>query len=226
MGSGLVSLFWLVFGTANSPTLAVVFIASVVVFCWGAYDAWANTDRLLLDEKAKNGKPEIKCTINAGYITQVLNTYQQDGKTTVIEDSVVVLEVVLENLRGVPTTILGKELIFTDSNTGEKYAGRWVEFMYACSVLQEPVPGQMGVYFEYPIEILITTERPLEYAKPKKCWIRFFMENVPARDYSGVRVELRLQDGTGQWWTFKTLMPLKFGKMREDKGKLANTLKP
>lgn len=188
-----------------------------------SYFVWRDQRRDYLAEYDRNGKPEIKCTIRAGYINQVPVRQDEDRKIIIPNEAIIVLETVLENLRQVPTIIRDKTLTFTDEN-GEKYPGRWVEFVYAPYIHKELTPGEWTNRFEYPIETAITPEKPLEYGKPKVCWIRFFMPDVIARDHSSVRVELCLQDGIGVWWPFKTLMPFKFGEMLENTGKLAINL--
>ena len=225
MGGGITSFIggvWANVRGSNLSSLGLVILA-IFLFGWGAYIAWSKEHTKFQEEEARNGKPEINCTITAGYINPASTAYKEDDKTVILEGSVVVLEVVLENLRHVPTTITGKELIFTEDN-GEKYAGKWVEFVWAPYVTKENVPTQMVNYWEPPIELAITPAKPLEYAKPKKCWIRFFMDNVPAKAYSGSRVELRIRDGTGIWWPFKTLMPFKLGEMHEQVGLSPNNV--
>lgn len=70
MGSGLVSLTWLIISVAKSTTAWGVFLCSAILFCWGAWKAWSKTDTLLTIEKAKNETPEFKGEIEILYAGQ------------------------------------------------------------------------------------------------------------------------------------------------------------
>jgi hypothetical protein len=211
MGSGLVSLAWLISGLKYTPTAKGIFVVSTLLFCWGAYKAWSKQFDEVQSERAKNIKPEIKIAIKKGYIerielpsrfiwlSQLLeNDMNLDGIKTL--SSLILLDLDIYNCRPVPTTIRPPlELLI---NTGGK--------SYRCHFIPgEPMIGfQVSTYhlstipgadIKTPIDHEIISDKPLVYGCHRPCWAWFYCEDLEPYDYKGAIVNLRVQDGTGTW---------------------------
>ncbi len=215
MGSGIIYLctaIYVVLKNGSPVTVGILCIVSAALFSLGAYISWSKKHDALMVEKSKNVKPEISCKVRVAYIDELEKGNVLNSPASRLTDSVVVLEVQLENKRLVPTTIQGVRLrIDVDGCSG---IGRLVSFPWKYHVLKEIVPREVIPTFEAPIQEAITDNSPLEYGKHKTCWIRFFMDGLHAEPYSSSRIHLEIQDGIGDWHVFDALVPLKLGEMK------------
>jgi len=206
-------------------TEAKLFWASVhIAFVISAVIAWIQEHKALLDEKAKNAKPEIKCDIRAAYSNQVCITI---NNTNIIKasDSIVTLELCLENLRQVPTTIQNLELTIDAVLTLDSGVTRPVEsftgkFLFApldkaFYTEREEILGQVNLWNEPLIDETITATKPLTYGLHKTCWARFYVKGLQPGTYQDATIKLRITDGLSGQHYAERVTNVQYDKIKE-----------
>jgi len=110
----------------------------------------------------------------------------------------VTLELRLENLRQVPTTIAELELTLDVTYPGrsvrETFTGKFLEAppYITFFVQREFVPGAVSSWNQPPLDKTITSENPLTYGSHKDCWARFYVGGLQLDDYKNATIQLKI----------------------------------
>lgn len=224
MGSGLLSLAWLLAGLKWAPTAIVVFVVSAVLFCWGAYKAWSKTDEMLSEEKRKNSEPDIIWAIKGAYIEEITATnvsYLASKEVMLamglrVDFALVMLDLEVANDTNVPTTIPKIELSI---NTGTRlHHGTWLRKKMGFWVEKQSLFGTPEMISQQPIDLEITSINPLARGIPRRCWAIFRFDDLPAFEYENALVILTIQDGTFKDKWDKQPVSFERGKVRATDG--------